>query len=73
MAETTHKATPRDLLRSVFRRRLLFLSGTAIFAFAALVGALWWPVKYTAMAKFERRSDPRPRPLPAARASPLRR
>ena len=58
MAETTHKATPRDLLRSVFRRRLLFLSGTAIFAFAALVGALWWPVKYTAMAKFERRSDP---------------
>lgn len=59
MEETTqHKKTPRDLLRAVFRRRLLFLSGAAIFAFAALVGALWWPVKYTAMAKFERRSDP---------------
>jgi uncharacterized protein involved in exopolysaccharide biosynthesis len=59
MEETTqHKKTPRDLLRAVFRRRLLFLSGAAIFAFAALVGALWWPVKYTAMAKFDRRSDP---------------
>jgi uncharacterized protein involved in exopolysaccharide biosynthesis len=59
MEETTpHKKTPRDLLRAVFRRRLLFLSGAAIFAFVALVGALWWPVKYTAMAKFERRSDP---------------
>ena len=57
MAETTHKATPRDLLRPVSRWRLLFLSGFAIFAFAVLVGATWYPVKYTAVAKLTRRSD----------------
>jgi uncharacterized protein involved in exopolysaccharide biosynthesis len=36
----------------------MFLLGAIGFAFLALVGACWWPVKYTAMAMFERRSDP---------------
>ncbi len=58
MAEPTRKGTPRDLLRAVFRRRWLFVIGAASFALAALVGASWWPLKYTAIAKFERRSDP---------------
>jgi uncharacterized protein involved in exopolysaccharide biosynthesis len=58
MDEPAHKKTPRDLLRAIFRRRLLFVSGAALFAFATLVGACWWPLKYTAIAKFERRSDP---------------
>jgi uncharacterized protein involved in exopolysaccharide biosynthesis len=58
MDEPAHKKTPRDLLRAVFRRRLLFASSAALFAFAILVGACWWPLKYTAIAKFERRSDP---------------
>jgi uncharacterized protein involved in exopolysaccharide biosynthesis len=58
MAEEQQKKTPRDLLRAVFRRRLLFLTSAALFAFAALIGASYWPLKYTAMAKFERRADP---------------
>jgi uncharacterized protein involved in exopolysaccharide biosynthesis len=58
MAEEKQKKTPRDLLRAVFRRRLLFLVSAAVFAFVALVGSCWWPLKYTAVAKFERRSDP---------------
>jgi hypothetical protein len=58
MAEETQKKTPRDLLRAVFRHRTLFLASAALFAFATLVGACWWPLKYTATAKFERRSDP---------------
>jgi len=58
MDEAAHKKTPRDLLRAVFRHRLLFVSSAALFAFATLVGACWWPLKYTAIAKFERRSDP---------------
>ena len=58
MAEETQKKTPRDLLRAVFRHRLLFLASAALFAFATLVGACWWPLKYTAIAKLERRADP---------------
>ncbi|MBE3096538.1 MAG: hypothetical protein IMZ44_05340 [Planctomycetes bacterium] len=58
MAEETQKKTPRDLLRAVFRHRTLFLASAALFAFATLVGACWWPLKYTATARFERRSDP---------------
>ncbi|MGB2753688.1 MAG: hypothetical protein WBD75_13130 [Phycisphaerae bacterium] len=58
MAEETQKKTPRDLLRAVFRHRLLFMSSAALFAFAILVGACWWPLKYTAIAKLARRSDP---------------
>ncbi|HUT57282.1 MAG TPA: hypothetical protein VNA25_05345 [Phycisphaerae bacterium] len=58
MAEETQKKTPRDLLRAVFRHRTLFLASAALFAFATLVGACWWPLKYTAIAKLERRSDP---------------
>jgi uncharacterized protein involved in exopolysaccharide biosynthesis len=58
MAEETQKKTPRDLLRAVFRHRTLFLASAALFAFATLVGASWWPLKYTAIARLERRSDP---------------
>ncbi|MCX5674774.1 MAG: hypothetical protein NTX87_07180 [Planctomycetota bacterium] len=58
MAEETQKKTPRDLLRAVFRHRMLFLASAALFAFATLVGSCWWPLKYTATARFERRSDP---------------
>jgi uncharacterized protein involved in exopolysaccharide biosynthesis len=57
MAEETQKKTPRDLLRAVFRRRLLFLISAGVFAFVALVGSCWWPLKYTAVAKFERKAD----------------
>jgi uncharacterized protein involved in exopolysaccharide biosynthesis len=58
MAQETKKKTPRDLLRAVFRRRLLFLVSASMFALTALVVSSWWPLKYTAMAKFERRADP---------------
>ena len=58
MAEETQEKTPRDLLRAVFRHRLLFLMSAAFFTFAALVGACWWPLKYTATGEFERRADP---------------
>ncbi|MBM4016882.1 MAG: hypothetical protein FJ288_00920 [Planctomycetes bacterium] len=57
MPEKTQK-TLRDFLRIVFRRRYLFIVGIAVFAFGTLVGACWWPLKYTGMAKFERRADP---------------
>jgi uncharacterized protein involved in exopolysaccharide biosynthesis len=57
MAVTPTKTTPRDLLRVVFRRRLLFLTGAGLFALAALIGACWYPLKYTGTALFERRSD----------------
>jgi len=57
MAQPPTKTTPRDLLRVIFRRRLLFLAGAGLFAFAALVGACWYPLKYTGLARFERRSD----------------
>lgn len=57
MATEKPKVTPRDVMRIVFRRRLMFLSGAAAFALVALVGASWWPLKYTGTAKFERRMD----------------
>jgi len=57
MAETKPKTTPRDALRMVFRRRLMFVGGAILFALAALVGACWWPLKYTGTAKLERRMD----------------
>jgi hypothetical protein len=49
---------PQPVVPNKTCRFRMFILGAAIFAFAALVSALWWPVKYTAMAKFERRSDP---------------
>jgi uncharacterized protein involved in exopolysaccharide biosynthesis len=58
MPEDQNRKTLRDLLRVGFRHRLLFAAAFAVFAFAVFVGSLWWPLKYTAMAKFERRSDP---------------
>jgi uncharacterized protein involved in exopolysaccharide biosynthesis len=58
MAELLNKKTPRDILRVVFRRRLLFLLGAALFGVGVLVAAQWLPLKYTAVAKFERWTDP---------------
>lgn len=58
MPDHDRKATPRDLLRMVFRRRRLFILGASIFAIAALVGAQYWPLKYTGTTIFERRTDP---------------
>jgi uncharacterized protein involved in exopolysaccharide biosynthesis len=58
MPEDPNKKTLRDLLRVGFRHRLLLVAGAAFFALVALVGASWWPLKYTAMARFERRADP---------------
>jgi uncharacterized protein involved in exopolysaccharide biosynthesis len=57
MAEEQQKKTPRDLLRAVFRRRVLFLTSAVLFAFVALAGACWLPLKYTATAKVKRQSD----------------
>jgi len=58
MAEETTKKTARDLLRIAFRRRRLFFLGASLFAITALIGARYWPVKYTGTAKFTRRVDP---------------
>ncbi len=67
MAETETKTTPRDILRVAFRRRRLFVAGTALFAFAALLGAQYFPVKYTGTTMFERRSDPASQETPGRR------
>ena len=59
MAKDSDKKTLRDWLRVVFRRRILFLVGTAVFAVGWLVAAHFvLPMKYTATTIFERRSDP---------------
>jgi uncharacterized protein involved in exopolysaccharide biosynthesis len=58
MAEETQKKTLRDLVRAVYRRRPLFVTSAALVAFAVLIGACWWPLKYTAIARFERKADP---------------
>lgn len=57
MTQSKKKWTPRDLLRIVFRRRYLFLLGTAIFAFVTFVVAHHLPLKYTGTTKFERILD----------------
>ncbi len=57
MAEIATKKTPRDLLRVVFRRRWLFLIGAALFAIGTLIAAHTLRREYTAVTKFERRSD----------------
>ena len=58
MTQSKKRWTPRDLLRIVFRRRYLFLLGTAIFAFVTFVVAHYLPLKYTGTTKFERILDP---------------
>lgn len=57
MPEESKKKTPREVLRMVFRRRHLFLLGSAVFMIGSLVGAHYVPLKYTGTARFERRSD----------------
>ena len=58
MADEKKKRTPRDILRMVFRRRLMFVLAVAVFAIAALVGAQYMPLKYTGTAVFHRHTDP---------------
>jgi len=58
--ENQKKHTPRDVLRVVFRHRVLFALGTSLFAIAALATIPHVPYfekKYTGTAKFERRAD----------------
>ncbi len=57
MPEESNKKTPREVLRMVFRRRYLFLLGSAVFMIGSLAGAHYVPLKYTGTARFERRSD----------------
>jgi len=59
MADEKKKRTPRDILRMVFRRRLMFVLGAAGFMIAALVGAhQYMPLKYTGTTVFRRHTDP---------------
>ena len=53
-----NKKTPRDLLRVVFRRRFLFLLGSALFMIAAMIGSHYVQPKYTGTTVFELRIDP---------------
>jgi uncharacterized protein involved in exopolysaccharide biosynthesis len=54
MSESKEKRSPRDLLRTVFRRKQLFLLTAGLIAI--LVGILchYWPKKYTSAATFQR-------------------
>jgi len=57
MAEPVTNLTPRDFVRLIFRRKHVFWISACVFAIAGLIGAHYWPVKYTGTTKFERRSD----------------
>ena len=57
MTQGKKRWTPRDLLRIVFRRRYLFLVGTALFAFVTFFAAHYLPLEYTGTTKFERELD----------------
>jgi len=58
MPEDKKKWTPRDVLRIVFRRRLMFVLGAAAFVIAALVWAEYMPLEYTGTTVFHRYTDP---------------
>ena len=59
MAESSdNKKNMRDFLRIVFRNRLRFLLGSALVAIVVLQVAHYnWPLKYTGLTKFQRRTD----------------
>jgi uncharacterized protein involved in exopolysaccharide biosynthesis len=58
MADTLDKKkTPRVLPRMVFRRWRRFLLGASLFGIAVMLGGQFFPLKYTAETRFERRSD----------------
>ena len=57
MTKVLQDKTPRDILRIVYRRKRLFLLGTALFAIVAMLVARYIPVRYTGTAIFERRTD----------------
>lgn len=65
MPEDAKRPTPRDVLRIVFRRRRLFVFALVLFVLATLIGARYFPVKYTGTARFQRRTDV------AARGGPM--
>lgn len=57
MTEKTEEKTLKDVLRVIFSHYKLFLVATAAFMIAVLAGSRYVPVKYTAVAMFERRGD----------------
>jgi len=65
MADTNEpakrKLTPRDVLRTAFRHRVLFALGTSLFAIVALFAIpslSFFEKEYTGTAKFERHQEP---------------
>jgi uncharacterized protein involved in exopolysaccharide biosynthesis len=57
MADRPKEKTIGDILQVVFSHYKLFLAGFAMFIIGTMVVSLHVPVKYTATALFERRSD----------------
>jgi len=57
VAEKNDRKSPHDVLRLVFRRRWLFVIGASAFAAGTMLGSHYLPLRYTATAIFERRSD----------------
>jgi uncharacterized protein involved in exopolysaccharide biosynthesis len=53
MASEGKKGSVHDLLRLVFRRRVLFLVGALLFAIAVLVASHFMPLKYSGKTIFE--------------------
>ncbi len=58
MSESAEKKTLRDALRIIFRRWPVFLVAAAAFSTVIMYSALYWQLKYTGTAFFERRMDP---------------
>ena len=52
-----HRKTPRDLLKTLFRRKTLFFLGGALFAIIVLLASHLLPVKYASSATFQRLND----------------
>ena len=57
MNEKQNEETLKDILKIVSSKYKLFLAGFAIFVVGTMVISHYIPVKYTSVAKFERRSD----------------
>jgi len=58
MDETKPKLTWRDAWRVVRRWHVRFVLGASLFAIVVLVGARFWPLKYTGTAAFKRYVKP---------------
>jgi len=57
MSNRREEQTWRDGLRIILSHRRLFLLGASLFAIVALLVSHYVPLKYTALATFERRGD----------------